>query len=36
MEILQNRKSDSLEWTIIILIMAEICVSVYDMATRVA
>ncbi|XP_074296128.1 protein RETARDED ROOT GROWTH-LIKE-like [Silene latifolia] len=35
-EILQNRKSDFLEWVIIILIGAEICISVYDIAHRSA
>jgi len=34
MEIQQNRKSDALEWIIIILISAEICVSLLDMCTR--
>ncbi|KAI4370647.1 hypothetical protein MLD38_018973 [Melastoma candidum] len=33
-EILQNRKSDFLEWLIIILIGAEILISVYDIVTR--
>ncbi|KAI5648777.1 hypothetical protein M9H77_34782 [Catharanthus roseus] len=33
-EILQNRKSDFLEWLIIILISAEILISVYDIAHR--
>lgn len=33
-EILQNRKSDFLEWVIIILISAEILISVYDIAHR--
>ncbi|KAJ9539940.1 hypothetical protein OSB04_026446 [Centaurea solstitialis] len=33
-EILQNRKSDFLEWVIIILIVAEILISVYDMAHK--
>ncbi|KAI6669117.1 hypothetical protein NL676_004002 [Syzygium grande] len=33
-EILQNRKSDFLEWLIIILIGAEILISVYDIFTR--
>ncbi|XP_047329444.1 protein RETARDED ROOT GROWTH-LIKE [Impatiens glandulifera] len=33
-EILQNRKSDFLEWLIIILIGAEIVISVYDIAHR--
>ncbi|KAG8390661.1 hypothetical protein BUALT_Bualt01G0106800 [Buddleja alternifolia] len=35
-EILQNRKSDFLEWLIIILIGAEIVISVYDIAHRSA
>jgi uncharacterized Rmd1/YagE family protein len=30
MDVLQNRKSDALEWTIIVLISAEIAVSLYD------
>ena len=30
LEILQNRKSDTLEWIIIVLIAGEICVSMYD------
>ncbi|KAM7494992.1 hypothetical protein LguiB_029601 [Lonicera macranthoides] len=33
-EILQNRKSDFLEWLIIILIGAEIIISVYDIAHK--
>ncbi|KFK25609.1 hypothetical protein AALP_AA8G136800 [Arabis alpina] len=33
-EILQNRKSDFLEWLIIILISAEIAISLYDMIRR--
>ncbi|CAH9080460.1 unnamed protein product [Cuscuta epithymum] len=33
-EILQNRKSDFLEWLIIILIGAEILISVYDIAQK--
>ncbi|VFQ63505.1 unnamed protein product [Cuscuta campestris] len=33
-EILQNRKSDFLEWLIIILISAEILISVYDIAQK--
>ncbi|KVI09754.1 Protein of unknown function DUF155 [Cynara cardunculus var. scolymus] len=33
-EILQNRKSDFLEWVIIILIVAEILISVYDIAHK--
>jgi len=35
LEILQARKSDSLEWTIIILIGAEICLSLYELGSRV-
>lgn len=35
-EILQNRKSDFLEWLIIVLIGAEILISVYDIFTRSA
>ncbi|CDP04314.1 unnamed protein product [Coffea canephora] len=35
-EILQNRKSDFLEWLIIILIAAEILISVYDIAHKSA
>jgi hypothetical protein len=31
LEIMQNKKSDTLEWTIIVLIAAEICVSLYDL-----
>ena len=34
LEIQQNQKSDTLEWIIIILIMGEICVSLYDIFTR--
>eukprot|EP01023_Acetabularia_acetabulum_P031867 TRINITY_DN29824_c0_g1_i1.p1 TRINITY_DN29824_c0_g1~~TRINITY_DN29824_c0_g1_i1.p1 ORF type:complete len:212 (-),score=32.56 TRINITY_DN29824_c0_g1_i1:93-728(-) len=34
LDILQNRKSDSLEWTIIVLIFVEIIVSLYDIYTR--
>lgn len=34
LEILQARKSDSLEWTIIILIAAEIGLSLYELGTR--
>ena len=34
LDVLQNRKSDTLEWIIIVLISAEICVSLYDLATR--
>ncbi|CAK9212815.1 unnamed protein product [Sphagnum troendelagicum] len=30
LDILQNRKSDTLEWIIILLITGEICVSLYD------
>ncbi|KAL1188926.1 Protein RETARDED ROOT GROWTH-LIKE [Cardamine amara subsp. amara] len=33
-EILQNRKSDFLEWLIIILISAEIVISLYDLVRR--
>ncbi|XP_010534296.1 PREDICTED: uncharacterized protein LOC104809890 isoform X1 [Tarenaya hassleriana] len=33
-EILQNRKSDFLEWLIIILISAEIAISLYDLVQR--
>ncbi|XP_023740187.1 protein RETARDED ROOT GROWTH-LIKE [Lactuca sativa] len=33
-EILQNRKSDFLEWVIIVLIVAEILISVYDIAHK--
>ncbi|KAI3721329.1 hypothetical protein L2E82_32338 [Cichorium intybus] len=33
-EILQNRKSDFLEWVIILLIVAEIVISVYDIAHK--
>ena len=35
LDIIQNQKSDLLEWTIIILIAIEICVSLYDMSTKV-
>ncbi len=31
---MQNKKSDLLEWTIIVLIAGEIAVSVYDMWSR--
>lgn len=34
LEIMQNKKSDLLEWTIIVLIAGEIGVSVYDMWSR--
>ena len=34
LEILQNRKSDTLEWIIIILIGAEICLSLYDLLSK--
>lgn len=34
LEILQNRKSDTLEWTIIVLIGAEICLSLYDLFSK--
>ena len=30
LEVLQNRKSDTLEWIIIFLIAGEICVSLYE------
>ena len=33
-EILQNRKSDFLEWLIIVLISAEIVISLYDLIKR--
>ncbi|KAL0874465.1 hypothetical protein Bca101_024170 [Brassica carinata] len=33
-EILQNRKSDFLEWLIIVLISAEIAISLYDLVRR--
>lgn len=36
LEILQARKSDSLEWTIIILIAVEILLSLYELGVRVA
>ena len=32
LDIIQNQKSDTLEWTIIILIAIEICVSLYDIS----
>jgi uncharacterized Rmd1/YagE family protein len=35
MDVLQNRKSDALEWTIIVLITAEVALGVYDIATRI-
>ena len=35
MDVLQNKKSDALEWTIIVLIAAEIALGVYDIVTRV-
>jgi uncharacterized Rmd1/YagE family protein len=35
LEIIQNRKSDFLEYMIVLLIAAEICVSLFDMYTRV-
>ena len=35
LEILQARKSDSLEWTIIVLIGLEICLTVYELASKV-
>jgi uncharacterized Rmd1/YagE family protein len=31
---MQNKKSDTLEWTIIILIAAEIAVSLVDLASK--
>ena len=31
LEILQNRKSDALEWVIILLIACEICLSLVDL-----
>lgn len=31
LEILQNRKSDTLEWTIIVLIAMEICLTLYEL-----
>ncbi|GAB4817342.1 hypothetical protein N2152v2_004388 [Parachlorella kessleri] len=34
LEILQNRKSDFLEWFIIVLIGAEICLSLYDLFSK--
>ena len=34
LEIIQNRKSDFLEYMIVLLIAAEICVSLFDMYTR--
>ena len=34
LDILQNRKSDTLEWIIIVLISMEICVSLYDMSDK--
>jgi uncharacterized Rmd1/YagE family protein len=36
MDVLQNRKSDALEWTIIVLICAEVMLGLYDIATRVS
>ncbi|KAK9829572.1 hypothetical protein WJX72_006550 [[Myrmecia] bisecta] len=33
LEIMQNKKSDTLEWTIIVLIAAEICISCYEIYT---
>lgn len=36
LEILQARKSDSLEWTIIILIAIEIILSLYELGSRVS
>jgi len=35
LEILQNRKSDTLEWIIIILIGVEIVLSVYELGSKV-
>jgi len=35
MDVLQNKKSDALEWTIIVLICAEVALGVYDIVTRV-
>lgn len=35
LEILQNRKSDTLEWIIIILIGVEIALSVYELGSKV-
>lgn len=35
LEILQARKSDALEWTIIILIGVEICLSLYELGSMV-
>ena len=34
LEILQNRKSDTLEWIIILLILGEIILSLYDIYDR--
>jgi uncharacterized Rmd1/YagE family protein len=34
LEILQNRKSDTLEWTIIVLIAAEIVLGLYEIFTK--
>lgn len=34
LEILQNRKSDTLEWIIIVLIAMEICLSLYDLLSK--
>jgi uncharacterized Rmd1/YagE family protein len=34
LEILQARKSDFLEWTIIVLIAVEICLSLYELGSR--
>ena len=34
LEILQNRKSDTLEWIIILLIAGEICVSLYEIVSK--
>ncbi len=35
LEIIQNKKSDFLEYMIVVLIAAEICVSLFDMWSRV-
>ena len=34
LEIMQNKKSDTLEWIIIILIAAEIFLTLYDLGTK--
>jgi uncharacterized Rmd1/YagE family protein len=36
LDIIQNQKSDTLEWTIIVLIAIEICVSLYDISLTLA